>query len=267
MRKLTAAAAAFFAVVLIAAAALAADAGYTVRGEVVSIDPAGKTVVINTAEGEKTVVFQEGVRGFTDLKPGMSVEMTCIDMEGRSCAKDVKVISVAEATKPTQTFEGEVVSIDPGGKTIVIKSAKGEEMTMQVMTPTVERMVPKPGAPATEKMVEVEQMPVTEIKPGMMLRVDCFDSEGKFCAKRITVIPPSEAGVPVQEFTGEIVSIDPAGKSVVIKTATEEKTLYYQESTAGLPLDKLETGKKVKAYCLDVVGKSCIREINEQPEM
>src|SRR3990172_2536403 len=153
MRKLTAAAAAFFAVVLIAVAALAADAGYTVRGEGVSIDPAGKTVVINTAEGEKTVVFQEGVRGFTDLKPGMSVEMTCIDMEGRSCAKDVRVISVAEATKPTQTFEGEgkfcakritvippseagapvqeftgeIVSIDPAGKSVVIKTATEEK--------------------------------------------------------------------------------------------------------------------------------------------
>src|SRR3990172_6961168 len=92
------------------------QAGYTITGKVVSIDPAGKTIVIQTTEGEKTVVFQEGTQGFTEVKPGMSVEMTCIDMEGKACAKEVKVISASEAAKPTHTFEGEVVSIDPEGK-------------------------------------------------------------------------------------------------------------------------------------------------------
>ena len=232
---------------------------YSVKGKVVSIDPAGKTIVIDTSEGQKTVVFQEGTQGFTEVKPGMSVEMTCIDQEGKACAKNIKVISVAEAAKPTKTFEGEVVSIDPEGKTVVIKNPKGEQMTIEVKTPTVEKTAPTATAPA-------ETMPVTELKPGMQIKADCFDVEGKFCASKIAVVSPEAAAKPVEtEVVGEISSIDSTGKSVVIKTVTGEKTLYYQPTTTGAPMSDLEVGKKIKAYCLDVEGKSCIRDITAAP--
>jgi hypothetical protein len=234
---------------------------YTVTGKVVSIDPAGKTIVVGTPEGEKTVVFQEGTQGFTEVKPGMSVEMTCIDLEGKACAKNIKVISVGEAAAPlpTKSFEGEVISIDPEGKTVVIKNPKGEQMTIEVKTPTAEKTAPTATAPAVT-------MPVTELKPGMQIKADCFDAGGKFCASKITVVSPEAAAKPVEtEVVGEISSIDSTGKSVVIKTVTGEKTLYYQPTTTGASMSELEVGKKIKAYCLDVEGKTCIRDIKAAP--
>lgn len=236
---------------------------YSVKGKVVSIDPTGRTIVIDTSEGQKTVIFQEGTSGFTEVKPGMSVEMTCIDQEGKACAKDIKVISAGEATTPlpTKSFEGQVISIDPEGKTVVIKNPKGEEMTIEVKTPTVEK-APAPGEAAAPPAT----MPVTELKPGMEIKADCFDVGGKFCASRITVVSPEAAAKPVEtEVVGEISSIDSTGKSVVIKTVTGEKTLYYQPTTTGAPMGELEVGKRVKAYCLDVEGKSCIRDIKTEP--
>jgi len=234
-----------------------------IKGEVVSIDSAGKTIVINTEQGQKTVVFGETTKGLEGVKPGAQVEMTCIDVDGKACAKNIEVISVSEASKPTRTFEGEVVSIDPGGKTVVIKNPKGEEMTIKITTPYAEEMKVNPMTKTVEGMVACEPLPVTQIAPGSHVLVDCFDSGGTFCATRISVISPEKAGMAVtgEEVAGEVVSIDPAGKSVVIKTATGEKTLYYQKSSAGVPMSGMEVGKQIKAYCLDVEGKSCIRNI------
>jgi len=204
--------------------------------------------------------LQDTTKGVKGVKPGMSVEMTCIDVEGKSCAKNIKVISVKEAGRQVKAVEGEVVSIDPGGKSIVIKSPKGKEMTITIKeAPVVEKMTAKPGAPAGESLV-VEPTTLSEIKSGSKVRVDCFDSEGKSCASRVTVVPSGKASVV--EVVGKVVSIDSAGKAVVVKTKGGEKTLYYQKTTTGAPMDKLEVGKRVKAYCLDVEGKTCIKDIN-----
>lgn len=230
-----------------------------VKGKVVSIDSAGKTIVLDTTEGPKTVIFQETTKGVRGVKPGMSVEMTCFDLNGRSCAKDIKVISVKEAGRHTRTMEGKVVSIDPGGKAIVIKPARGREMTIVIKEPpVVEKVSVKKGAPAGEK-VAVEPATLSEIKAGSKVRVDCFDSGGRFCASRVTIVPLGQA--PGMEMVGKVVSIDAAGQAVVIRTRAGKKTLYYQKSTTGAPLSAVEVGKRVKAYCLDVDGKSCIRDI------
>lgn len=236
-----------------------AYADEVLRGRVVSIDPEGKTIVINTTEGEKTVVFQETTEGFKTVKPGMNVEMTCIDAEGKSCAKIIKPLY------PVKSVEGEVVSIDPAGKTVVIKTVKGEEVAVETATDEVEMVKPAADAAGTEEMLEVEKMPVSQMKPGTRVKMDCFDSGEKFCANRITAVSLDEAGKPVQgarEITGEVVSIDPAGKAVVVKTVTGEKTLYYQKVTTGPGLDEVQVGKNVRAYCLDIEGKSCIKDIN-----
>lgn len=241
---------------------LAAGAGeHAVKGEVVAIDPEGKVVVILTKTGEKTVVIETGTQGMENIKPGMSVEMTCIDLEGKSCAK---IIKPAEPM-PSRIMEGEVVSMDPLGKAVIIRTTKGEEVSMEVTTPRAVVVTPAPGAASTEEMLTTTTMPVTEMKPGSQVKVDCFDMEGKFCANKITVISPEEAGKPVagEVVSGEVVSIDPAGKSVVIDTEKGKKSLYYQKTTAGKPLSEMEVGTKVRAYCIDVEGKSCIRDIME----
>jgi len=263
MKKLASSVFVFIFVLGLAAFAIAQET--TLKGQVVSIDPEGKTIVINTAEGSKTVIFQETTTGLgiKEIKPGMSVQMTCIDQEGKACAKDIKVISATEAGMPTHIVEGEVVSIDPDGRTVVIKSPKGEQVTIKIMQPGVEKMGVKEAAPAGE-MITIEPMPLTEIKPGAKVRADCFDSEGMFCANKVTVVSPSAAGTPVETFevAGEVTSIDPDGKTVVVKTEGGEKTLYYQKVTAGPALDALTVGKRVKAYCLDVSGKTCIKDIS-----
>jgi arginine repressor len=264
MRKLLA----VFAVVLLAlgavSIALAADeGGYSVKGTVVSIDPTGKTIVINTAEGQKTVVYQENTTGLKEVMPGMSVEMTCIDLEGKACATDIKVISIQQSGKPVQTFEGQVVSIDSEGKTVVIKNPKGEQMTIKVVAPT---QITKETT--VEGKTVSQPMEMKELQPGMPVKVDCLDFEGKFCASKITVVPVQEAGKPVPgatEVTGEVVSIDSEGKSVVVKTVTGEKTIYYQPTTTGPAPTQLEVGKRVKAFCLDIEGKSCIKDIAVEP--
>ncbi|MBI5190386.1 MAG: hypothetical protein HZA22_06900 [Nitrospirae bacterium] len=253
------------AVTCMVAAVSFAGGEYSVTGKVVSIDPSGKTVVIDTEAGHKTVNFQDETVGFKDVKPGMSVEMTCIDLEGKACAKTVEVISVAGSGAPTKTFEGEVVSIDPEGKTVVIVNPKGEKMTIKVTAATVD-MVSVCGAPANvagSKMLACELLPVRLIAPGSYVTAECFDSDGKFCANKVTVFASKAAAKSMQpgEVEGEVVSLDPAGKTVVIKTAAGEKTLYYQDVTRGAAMDELAVGSKVKAYCLDVDGKSCIREI------
>ena len=91
--------------VAICAAVVYADD--VVRGKVVSVDAAGKTIVVNTATGDRTVMLQEGIE---NVAPGMNVEMTCFEVDNKACAKNVKVITVAES----QTMQGEVVSIDSG---------------------------------------------------------------------------------------------------------------------------------------------------------
>jgi len=247
----------FFAVALVAGMAVLAHADEMIKGQVVSIDPEGKTIVIKTGEGEKTVIFQETTTGFKEVKPGQSVEMTCIDMGGKSCAKDIKIISITEAQKPTRTFEGKVVSIDPEGKTVVIKSSKGEEMTI-VVKGAQPAMIEK--TTVTEGVVTTAPATMEEITPGMPVMVDCFDSEGKFCATRLTIISSKEA-VTGMEVMGEVTSIDPTGKAIVIKTETGEKTVFFLPGTTGLTLDQVTVGKRVKAFCLDVSGKSCVRDI------
>ena len=241
-------------------AASAEDAGYSVKGKVVSIDPEGKTMVLNTTEGEKTVVIPEGTPGFKDVKPGMDVELTCIDQEGKACAKDVKIITAEESAKPgPQTFQGKVVSVDPEGKTMVLRSDTGEEMTINIAsTPTAEMAPPAAGGAA-------QQVPLRNVQPGATLKVDCIDVEGKACAQKITVVPFAQASQPVQEYIGEVTSIDPEKKAVVISTEKGVKTLYYQPSTTGIPLTGLETGARIKAYCLDAEGKACIQDINKAP--
>jgi len=245
--------------------ALAGEGGQMVKGKVVSIDPTGKTIVIGTPEGEKTVIFQEETQGLRNVAPGMEVEMTCLDVEGKSCVKDVKVISATGAGMPARTMEGKVVSIDPDGKSVVIRSSSGAEMKIEVMTEKAEKVMPMPEAKTEEKMM-VTTMPVKEIKPGEMIKVDCFDSEGKFCASRITVISPEEAGmaIPGGEVMGEVVSIDPDGKSIVVGTPGGKKTLYFQKATTGAAMSEMEVGKKIRAYCLDIEGKSCIRSIEAE---
>jgi len=237
-------------------------AGDTVmKGKVVSIDSEGKTIVIDTAEGQKTVVLQKTTKGAKGVKPGMDVEMNCIDVEGKACARNIKVISLEDAGKHTKSVEGEVVSIDPEGKSIVIKSPKGKEMTIIIKKqPVVEKVTVKKGAPAGEK-VAVEPTTLSEIKAGSKVKVDCFDSEGKSCASKITVVPVEP--LKVMEVTGKVLSIDSAGKAVVVETKSGKQTLYYQKSSTGAPLTQMEVGKRVKAYCLDVDGKTCIRDINE----
>jgi arginine repressor len=235
----------------------AGDEGYTMKGEVVSIDSAGKTVVIDTTEGQKTVVFQESTQGFETLKPGMSVEMTCIDLGGKACAKVIKPI------EPIRSMEGKVVSIDPEGKTVVIKTTAGEEVEMPVTATKAMKVGPAEGAGSTAEMLKAEPMAVEELKPGQEVKVDCFDAEGKFCANIITVVEP-EAAAAAQTYEGEVTSIDSANKAVVISTEKGAKTLYYQEITSGPPMSELEVGSKIKAYCLDVEGKACIKDITKQ---
>ena len=240
----------------------AAEAGeHVVKGEVLAIDSAGKTLVILTEEGAKTVVVESTTQGLEIIKPGMSVEMTCIDLEGRSCAKIIK----PAAPMPSRIVEGEVISIDPLGKAVVIRTTKGEEVTMEVTTPEAVMVTPAAGAASTEEMMTTKTMPVTGIAPGSKVKVDCFDMEGKFCANKITVISPDEAGKSVtgEVVSGKVVSIDPASKSVVIDTTTGKKSLYYQKVTSGMPIDEMAVGKKVRAYCIDIEGKSCIKDIME----
>ena len=232
--------------VVISAVVVYADE--VVRGKVVAVDAAGKTIVVNTDTGDRTVMLQEGIE---NVKPGMNVEMTCFEVEGKACAKNVKEITVAGA----ETMQGEVVSIDPGGKSIVIKPPEGKEVMILINSPpVVQTLSVKEGAPAGEN-IACEPMPISMIKVGSMVQVDCFDSEGKSCARRITVVPSST------EITGKVVSTDPAGNVVVVKTAAGEKRLYYQKATTGTPLSEVEVDSNVKAYCLDVAGKSCIRDI------
>jgi arginine repressor len=237
---------------LVAGLAFNAFAEEKVTGEVISIDSAGKTLVINTPGGQKNIVLQETTKGLKGVKPGMKVDITCIDVEGKSCAKEIKIVSGKEAVKGTKTIEGEVVSIDPEGKTVVIKTKKGKTVTVS----TKEEHVIKKGAGK-----KAETVPASELKPGTMVRVDCIDVEGTACAKKITIIPAKEAVKGGTEVKGEVVSIDSANKAVVVKTEAGEKTLYYQKSTKGAPISKIETGKQIKAYCLDVEGKSCIKNI------
>jgi len=232
--------------VVISAVVVYADE--VVRGKVVAVDAAGKTIVVNTPTGDRTVVLQEGIE---NVKPGMVVEMTCFQLEDKTCAKNVKVIDVAGS----QTMEGEVVSIDPGGKSIVIKQPEGKEVTITINAPAeVQTLSVKEGAPAGEN-IACEPLPISMVKAGSMVRVDCFDSGGTFCARRITVLPSST------EIVGKVVSIDPAGNIVVVKTEAGEKKLYYQKTTTGAPLSEVQVDKNIKAYCLDVDGKSCIRDI------
>lgn len=239
---------AFVTALAVVISAVVVYADEVVRGKVVAVDAAAKTIVVNTPTGDRTVMLQEGI---ADVTPGMNVEMTCFEVDGKSCAKNVKVITVAGA----ETMQGEVVSIDPGGKSVVIKSPEGKEVTITINSPpVVETLSVKEGAPAGEN-IACEPMPISMIKPGTMVRVDCFDSGGTFCARRITVVPSST------EIVGKVVSTDPAGNVVVVKTEAGEKKLYYQKATTGAPLSALEVDKNVKAYCLDAAGKTCIRDI------
>lgn len=245
----------FASLLLVAGLAVNAFAADTVTGEVISIDSAGKTLVINTTGGQKTIVLQESTKGLKGVKPGMKVDITCMDVDGKSCAKEIKIISGKEAVKGASTIEGEVVSIDPEGKTVVLKTKKGKTVTISTkQEPTIKK----------GKGKKAETVPATELKPGTMVRVDCMDVEGVTCAKHITIIPAKEAVKGGAEVTGEVVSIDPEKKTVVIKTSTGEQTLYYQKTTKGAPISKIETGAKIKAYCLDVEGKSCIKNIDIQ---
>lgn len=238
----------FAALTFVTGLAAVVHADEVVRGKVVAVDAAGKTIVVNTDTGDRTVMLQEGI---ANVAVGMNVEMTCFELDGKSCAKNVNVIDVKEA----QTMQGEVVSIDPGGKSVVIKSPEGKEVTITINSPpVVEMLTVKEGAPAGEN-IACEPLPIAMIKVGSMVRVDCFDSGGTFCAKRITVVPSST------EIVGKVVSTDPAGNVVVVKTDAGEKKLYYQKATTGTPLSEVEVDQNVKAYCLDVAGKSCIRDI------
>jgi len=266
MRKTLVIVMSFMLVMAMAGTVLAGDAGdHMVKGKVVSIDSTGKTIVIDTTEGEKTVMFQEKTSSLSNVSPGMEVEMTCIDLEGKSCVKDIKIISATRAGMPARTMEGRVVSIDPSGKSVVIRSASGAEMKIEVVTEEAEMVMPEPEAAMGKKM-KVMTMPVKEIKPGATVKVDCFDSEGKFCASRVTVISTEEAGMPIpgREVMGEVVSIDPEGRSIVVGTAGGPMTLYYQDVSSGARMDMMEVGKKIRAYCLDIDGKSCIKSIEAE---
>jgi uncharacterized protein YqfB (UPF0267 family) len=253
--------AAFMAVLVVSGTAYAEDAGSTIKGKVVSVDVSGRTIVVDTEQGQKTIVIQEGAQGFSDVKPGDNVEMSCVEESGKTCATNVKVIAVnppnAGVQSTTSVFEGEIVSVDPTSKTMVLKNDQGQEMTVRIEASSAEKLAPGPGG------IKSEPVPMTELQPGTKVRVDCFDSEGKFCANRITVVTPGETAGKV--YSGTIVSIDPEGKAIVISTTEGQKTLYYQESTTGVPLTPQEVGKRIKAYCLDVAGKSCIRDITEEP--
>jgi arginine repressor len=259
--------AAFMAVLVVSGTAYAEDAGYMIKGKVVSVDMAAKTIVVDTEQGQKTILCA-GAEGLTgaegacspNVKPGDNVEISCIDVSGKACAKNINVIAVnppnAGAQSTTSVFEGEVVSVDPSNNTMVLKNEQGQEMTVRIQATSAEKLAPGEGG------IKSEPVPMTELKPGAKVRVDCFDSEGKFCANRITVVTPGETAGKV--YSGTIVSIDPEGKAIVISTTEGQKTLYYQESTTGMALTPQEVGKRVKAYCLDVAGKSCIRDITEE---
>ena len=243
----------FASLLLVVGLAVSAFAGDTVTGEVVSIDSAGKTIVINTTGGHQTIVLQESTKGLKGVKPGMKVDITCMDVEGKSCAKEIKVVSGKEAVKGSSMVEGEIVSIDSEGKTVVLKTKKGKTVTIS----TKQEHVVKRG---TGK--KSETVPATELKPGTMVKVDCIDVEGTTCAKKITIIPAKEAVKGGAEVKGEVVSIDSANQSVVIKTSAGEKTIYYQKTSKGAPISKVEVGKKIRANCIDVEGKSCIKSID-----
>ncbi len=233
-----------------------AEESYTLKGKVVSIDSAGKSVVIFTSEGEKTLTIQGSAKG---MKPGMNVEVTCIDVEGKTCMKDFKVVHVSETAKG-KMVEGEVVSIDSEGKAIVIKTSKGKQKTIPVIgKPVVEKVTVSKEAPAGEQL-KVETTTLKEIKPGEKVMLDCFDSEGKFCVSKVMVVPAEP--LKMMEVTGKVVSIDSEGKAVVVQTKSGKKTLYYQKTTGGASMSDLEVGKKVKAYCIDVGGKACIKDIS-----
>ena len=246
---------------LVAGLAVNAFAAETVTGEVVSIDSAGKTLVINTPGGQKSIVLQESTKGLKGVKPGMKVDITCIDVEGKSCAEEIKIVSGKSAAEQYRekmgmdvhhVIEGEVVSIDSEGKAVVIKTKKGKVVTISTKEEhVIKKGEGKKAVPATAE----------ELKPGTMVKVDCIDVEGTTCAKKITIIPAKEAVKGGAEVKGEVVSIDSTSQAVVIKTSAGERTLYYQKTTKGTPISKIKEGEKIKAYCLDVEGKSCIKNI------
>ena len=249
---------------LVAGLAVNAFAAETVTGEVVSIDSAGKTLVINTPGGQKSIVLQESTKGLKGVKPGMKVDITCIDVEGKSCAEEIKIVSGKSAAEQYRekmgmdvhhVIEGEVVSIDSEGKAVVIKTKKGKVVTISTKEEhVIKKGEGKKAVPATAE----------ELKPGTMVKVDCIDVEGTTCAKKITIVSSKEAVKGGAEVKGEVVSIDPEKKAVVIKTSTGEQTLYYQKTTKGTPISKVKVGEKIKAYCLDVEGKSCIKNIETE---
>ena len=98
-----------------------------------------------------------------------------------------------------------MVSVDPSSKTLVLKNDQGQQMTVEIKSSSAEKLTPMPGG-----TLKSEPVPMTELQPGTRVRVDCFDSEGKFCANRITVVTPGEQAGKV--YTGQIVSIDPDGQ-------------------------------------------------------
>ncbi len=137
------------AVLVVSGIAYADDAGYMIKGKVVSVDMAAKTVVVDTDQGQKTILFQ-GAEGLTgaegacspNVKPGDNVEISCVDVSGKACGKNIKVIAIAQKTS---VFEGEVVSVDPSGKTLVLKNDQGQEMTLRIESSSAEKLTPMPG--------------------------------------------------------------------------------------------------------------------------
>jgi Cu/Ag efflux protein CusF len=231
----------------------------TRSGTVKAIDPATRTVTVQTEDGRQVPIqCGEGVRNFDQIKVGDVVKAAAIDRVAVSLGKGSGA-SVADAAgkgritarapegaRPgilvadTEEISAKIESIDAEKRTVALKGPQGRVVPITV-GPDVDLAAAKVGDEVTLRVTKGIAMWVE--KPGE----GALPAAGK--------IDDGAAAIEAVSQTATVESVDPEARTITLK-GESGKTKTIQLGKEVVNFDQIKAGDKVRATLAEAVALS-----------
>jgi hypothetical protein len=196
-----------------------------VRGQIVRVDPAGRTITVKSAEGETDVRIANDVRVWNEDRVLIAEGLTyrglqaCTDVWLRNSSTDPKMANEIRLFDPTQSttdVKGVIVRRDPQQRTFVLRTGQGE-VEYRVTENT--RYLDANRMPMPEGLSYGTFMPGktiwlrlgTEANAQVVNEVRFFDPTPSESQPRVDVIG---------DVRGQIVGVDPENGRLVLMIGT-----------------------------------------------
>lgn len=229
--------------------------GTTATATVKAIDPAARTVTLETKEGEiRTIKCGEEVRNFDQIKVGDTVKAVAIEQLAIAVGKgatpnagdEVLIVRAPKGEKPAIIITGseqvtaKIDAVDTDARTVTLTGLEGQTKPIK-LSPDVDMTGLSKGDEVTLRLTK-----------GVALWVESPDDAARPAAERLT---PGTVGSVFDEgtTTATVLAIDAKKRIVTLKGATGQIRQIHLGKEA-VNFDKIEVGDKVRATLAEEIA-------------